>query len=146
MITEKELSSLRARAVILRTILQTVFASPERRAWVAGFARECGVSPESLDDANAWVPARFYYGLFQRIAEIEGDPEAAVRRAAAEAMTPANLGTLHILARAFGNPSSAYSRYAVYLNSLQQIGRYELHVINNGAATISFTPHRKLPC
>jgi class 3 adenylate cyclase len=145
MIENQELSNLRARAVILRPLLHAAFRSPEQRAWLDEFARACGVSPEALEDPNAWVPARFYYGLFKRVAETDPDPAAAIRRAAAGAMTPANLGTLHILARAFGTPSSAYSRYPVYLNSLQQIGRYELHVLNNGAATISFTPSQRLP-
>ncbi len=140
-----DLAALKARLVILRPLIGKLFAEPEPRRWLENFARECGLKPGALDDPNAWISGRFYYGLLQHLEESKEDLSEVVRRASLEGLSPENLGTLHILARAFGTPSSAYSRYPVYLNSLQQIGRYELHVLNKGAATISFIPYRKLP-
>jgi class 3 adenylate cyclase len=136
---------LRARTVTLRPLIKRFFRSPGQEEWLQGFARECGLDPVSIDDPHAWVSGDFYYGLFDKVAELSENPKEDVYRAALAGFSRENLGSLHVLARALGKPSSAYARYAVYLNSLQDIGKYEMHVLQDGAATISFTPNGDLP-
>ncbi len=136
---------MRTRTVTVRPIIKRFFRSPEQEEWLHSHARDCGLDPASIDDPHAWVPEQFYYGLFDELKRSSEDPHEAVYRAALDGLSRENLGSLHVLARALGKPSSAYARYAVYLNSLQDLGKYEMHVLGDGAATLSFTPTGDLP-
>jgi len=136
---------LRTRTVTVRPLIDRFFRSAGQQEWLDAHARKCGLDPARIDDPHAWLSAEFYYGLFDRIKKTADDPDQVVYRSALYGLSPENLGTLHVLARALGNPSSAYARYAVYLNSLQDIGRYETHVQAYGATTLSFTPAAELP-
>ncbi|MHC4915108.1 MAG: AraC family transcriptional regulator ligand-binding domain-containing protein, partial [Planctomycetota bacterium] len=136
---------MRTRSVTVKPLLQHFFSGPEGQDWLDSWARKCGLEPATVDDPHAWLPVEYYYGLFDRIAETSDNPHEEVHLAARRGLSRENLGSLHVLARAFGRPRGAYARYAVYLNSLQNFGKYELHVLQSGAATISFTPREDLP-
>ncbi len=144
-VRNSEHQRLRTRAVTIRPLIKRFFRSPGQEEWLQSHARDCGLDPAKIDDPHAWVPERFYYGLFDRVKQTSADPRDAIYRAALDGLSRENLGSLHVLARALGNPSSAYARYAVYLNSLQDLGKYEMHVMGDGTATLSFTPGEELP-
>jgi class 3 adenylate cyclase len=136
---------VRTRTVTVRPLIKRFFRSAEQEEWLQSHARDCELDPAKIDDPHAWLPEQFYYGLFDRVKQTAEDPREVVYRAALDGLSPENLGSLHVLARALGKPASAYARYAVYLNSLQDLGKYEIHVLSDGAATLSFTPTGELP-
>jgi len=139
------ISGQRVRMAAIKPLLKNCFRSPEEREWLQFWAKACDYSPTVVEDLHAWVSAEFYYGLFAHIDARDGDYRDEVRRATQRGFSRENLGTLHVLGRAFGDPHFAYSRYAGYLNDLQDIGRYELHTLGKGKATFSFTPNPTAP-
>jgi hypothetical protein len=94
---------------------------------------------DALADEDAWVSLRFCEEAVEWLAARVGI-EAIIDRTLKEMFSPASLGIIYPIARAFGSPRVGYGRLPTMVKLLNRASDVQVLAIKRNRATISYGP------